>query len=205
MIKHTKQIGDLFLDTEMKVPSLGELLVDAPCQLWLLQAFDETGETVWSKATFMGRLGRLWSPENSSALYAHKIREGWESPPDRIWLWAKGLSGSLCYVLEQQALTELERLPLLFALLQQARTESSSRASSIAIEILCFRDDLESIAAVLRASGDSNQLDAGLRASDLAAQCHLSIFASLEISFHERLSSVSWQEPDAWWGALYSA
>ncbi len=82
-----------------------------------------------------------------------------------------------------------------------ARSGSHPCAAADAVALLERRDDLASVAALLRPSPD-DPLGAALAALDRAAGVRASAWRRLAPLSSPRLEAVAWQSPEAWWAAL---
>lgn len=190
---------------ELIAPRLETLLAGAPCAEWLESEVSAglASSSLWQKTAAVGLLSRLWSPGGRAAEYAEKMMSGWQQPSMRVSQWAAQLSGAQRGAIEKLAMQQIAALSAQLDTLHEAVVEESPEAVSIAVNLLRQRDDIESVDAVLRAAG-SRVLEAALAAADLNAQSQMALFVELSLPYDARLSSVSWQEPDAWWGAPYS-
>ncbi len=195
---------------EVKV-DLDALLRDVTCQPWLLEeakAFAEAQSPI-NSATAAGLIGRLWSaPENQVQLPSFKTdtQEQNNSPRQRAIQWFMALDASSRTAVEKSAEVEAmaleEQLPALCNAVSAPGPAAVERAQAWLLQ----RDDLESVAWLLRQAGIGLQLSPMLAHLDLRAAVSVTAFAkSTSLSSIPRLAAVARQEPECWWGRLAGA
>jgi hypothetical protein len=196
----------------LEAPSLETLLAGESAAPWLQAAFEAQVAmgTLFSRAAAAGLLGRLWTPPWSAGREAEGglpssilAALAGKTPKAQVVSWFRD-RGPTCYEpLAVQAIYRaddwLERLDRLVARV----AADPIRARPMAHGLLLERDDLQSVAWLLEQVGEATALRAALERLDREASYRHSIW-SLVGGFGDdaRLSAVSWQEPEAWWGAL---
>jgi hypothetical protein len=200
---HTQMPADLNpaqWQLQVTTPSIEELTGDATCEEWLHTAVESglCAADAWTQTAAVGLLARFWGADN----LLQKIQTGWQSPTERVVAWAKTLSSHQLNLLTQTVHAELDALYINFEELHRAVISEAPRAQDIATMIWKRRDTIESVVFILKAAGPNPAIDVALRGADQNAESQTALFDNLSIEVDEHLSAVSWQEPDAWWGAL---
>jgi hypothetical protein len=187
-------------------PSVEALLGGLAAQPWLIETSQRLARSPdpLDRVASPGLVARLWAlapgATGESALEA--VLAG-AAPTERVRVWAHKLPAADRAVLESLAVsaayTLADSLPSVGATLGAAPLVARRLALSLARR----RDDLESVRLVLATAGDVESLAEALAAVDEVAAEQASAFAFLDdLGDDERLVTVSWKEPLAWWGAL---
>lgn len=185
-------------------PDLAGLLSGVAAKGWLRRAVEvkvaSRSRAEW--ATAVGLIGRLWSSCSDAENAEHTARHlsgVSDTPTDRATAWAKEIPLPALQFLEfagvckaDDLLEELERL-------QQAVARGDRVSKRWAVSVLWRRDDLESLAFVLRAAGKGQSLLDVLEPLDSLGETLVQLFGPLDIERDERLRSASRQKPAAWW------
>ena len=194
---------------------LDALFGKRPAEDWLIgygrALFSERNR--YSQVVAVGLLGRLWSPPSSSsgrvspprgsALdYFEEAIEG-QSPSAAARGWYQQLDKGIQCAAEDEACDLADDLrPALHELTALASLPDGERLPRAALRWVTVRDDLESFAFLLGRQRRGTKLQGSLERLDREAANHLSIFSGLDLCKDPRLRTVSWQEPDQWWGRL---
>jgi hypothetical protein len=150
-------------------------------------------------AAALGTIARLWSaPDAPSRKAAEALRS--PTPREVVRAWAKTLPRDAVDSLAKLAsargtalLVDLEAI--------ESTSIDDAEARGRALEAVLARDDLESIAFVVRAAGAS--IDESTNAVDRFAEALFSELCDALAPIDDAVvRAVSWQEPDAWWGRL---
>ena len=147
----------------------------------------------------VGTLGRLWSPRGTStpaaAAMARLVAD--DHPWARARRWFDALPERHRTAVEQLARVERDVLVDALDALDHGDTETA-RADAVAW--LERRDDLASVAALLRTTAD-DPLGAALASLDREAGVRATFWRWISPVVSPRLEAVAWQSPDAWWAA----
>jgi hypothetical protein len=188
---------------EVTAPSLADLLGEpgweAGCAPWLEQEFAALVKTKAPMAVVagVGLVGRLWMPQRRPADAEALLALGGTSRRARTWYAA--LEPATRARLEAGAIDAAHILHDDLKALPEALLETDDGARTMALGWVFRRDDLESLAFL----GGTAALAAALAALDREALVHATVWSTLgAFPESERLGAVSWQEPEAWWGAL---
>ncbi|MDY0063411.1 MAG: hypothetical protein RBU45_26645 [Myxococcota bacterium] len=194
----------------LEIPAPTELLAGCCAQPWLTaEATRLAGSpSLVDRFAAVGLLARLFvpnvDPEERVAELAAALDRGGSLPLVRSREYVQALPAPLLRELEASALErvlaleqELERLPEVVA--GQAET-----AGSLGRRLLLARDDLESVATLLRLAGAGELLTEELVALDREAEALVDLFDELGPAFGDepRLQELAWQQPEAWWGTF---
>ena len=190
-------------------PSLADLPGAADQEAWLRDAVADklASDRYADRVIGIGLIARLWTPVGSDeaerSLRALLDGEA-ATPAMAARRWAQDLDRETCEELGQHGIEAARSL--------RARLDGSGEAIAAAVAeafvlgLVLQRDDLESLATVLRFAGASSHLDAALDQLDRSAVTHLTALSSVVgLGEDDRLRAVAWQEPDAWWGGLAAA
>lgn len=144
---------------------------------------------LWSTAITVGLLARFHTPANRDEPHAES---------EQLLAWCRDLEVAMRDQLESEAIDEalslseaVERLPV---------TRDEVRRLH-ARAIVRRRDELACVEWVLLAAGADDTASEALAALDDEAESRLG-WMTAWFRDDERLSEVSWREPEAWWGAL---
>ncbi len=147
----------------------------------------------------VGTLGRLWSPHRTTTLASEAMARlvADDHPWARARRWFDALPTGHRAVVEQLARVECGSLAdALDALTDEDR--ETARVDGLAW--LERRDDLASVAALLRTSPD-DPLGVALASLDREAGVRATLWRWISPIASPRLEAVAWQSPEAWWGA----
>jgi hypothetical protein len=146
----------------------------------------------------VGTLGRLWSPRKTgtpAAAAMARLRAD-DHPWARARRWFDALPAG-----HRAAVGELARAECGALTDALGDLAEDAFAAADAVALLERRDDLASVAALLRTSPD-DPLGAALAALDREAGVRASAWRRLAPLGSARLEAVAWQSPEAWWAAL---
>ena len=143
------------------------------------------------------------SPPRGSALeYFEEAIEG-QSPSAAARGWYQQLDKGIQCAAEDEACDLADDLrPALHELTALASAPDGERFLRAALRWVLVRDDLECFAFLLGRKRRGTKIQDSLERLDREAANHLSIFSGLDLCKDPRLRTVSWQEPDQWWGRL---
>lgn len=183
-------------------------LGDESAQPWLVEEAARLVASGHGLAPFAaaGLVARLWSPPPGEARRAALVRRlaGSDGPAARVRRWARGLARVALRSIERDALGEAADCARAIAALSVSSSERDLEGErELLAGVARRRDDLESVAFVLRAAGWGEAIDRALAALDDIAATRLSTMMAIGlVEADERLAAVAWQEPLAWWGAI---
>lgn len=143
-------------------------------------------------------LGRLWSPRKTgtpAAAAMARLRAD-DHPWARARRWFDALPAGHRALVGELARAECDALTDAL----DGLTDDGFTAAD-AVALLERRDDLASVAALLRTSPD-DPLGSALAALDREAGLRASAWRRLAPLSSARLEAVAWQSPEAWWAAL---
>jgi len=185
---------------DLTLPGLGELLADAVVEPWLREHHEQLHRSPsWlDRVASVGMLSRLHTPapEELAGQIQSLLAGETSLLQQRTSSWARELSGEAVGALERAALGELDRLG---DFLQDVVENDRWGDASTLTALLLRRDNLESVAWVLRLAGAGSTLREALLDLDRQAELHLTALQGLPLR-EPRLAAVAWQEPMAWWG-----
>ena len=194
---------------------LDALFAHRPAEDWLIgyarALFNERHR--YSQALAVGLMGRLWSPPHSSLGRASRPDGGAPDdfeeliarpPPSAVARsWYEQLDKSIQCAAEDEACDLADDLrPALYELTALASLPDGERLLRAALRWATVRDDLECLAFLLGRKRRGTKLQGSLEHLDRETANHLSIFSGQDLCKDPRLRTVSWQEPDQWWGRL---
>lgn len=210
--KAFSQPGRFGKPPRIDLPSALDFLEGATCQEWLLEELEwRIGSPyMFDQAVALGLVKRLWTPTNReerAGLIQGLLAGETESPPERIARWAVSLPQPSIDRLKRQAIDALDDLYDRLEAVHNAVASDLPKATQLLGKaLLSRRDDLESVVGVLRPSGNSEFLEAGLASFDKIAESNLFTLGMIEgLEGSDRLRAVAWQYPKAWWGAPHQA
>jgi hypothetical protein len=193
-------------EPELEIPAPESLLAGFDVPTWflararLLYRSADILERVASVG-FVARLGAAVAA-SPAEVFAGLLTGRATSPSARARQWAGGVSAAMTEELSRML---LESAGVLFDDLESLEevVVEGGEPTTRAARALCYRrDELESVAWVLRAAGGREALGrTSLEALDAEASRHLS---ALDLSLDgddDLLSTLAAQEPDRWWGA----
>lgn len=131
---------------------------------------------------------------------------GAPDPIDELRVWARALTPALVAHLLAAALDDAAALGDVIESLSGVLLEEEAAARALAVTVRIDRDDLESVAFVLRTAEPAISLVDALRALDRRAIAHLTTFDLVADADTDPplLAEVSAAQPDAWWGTAWS-
>lgn len=197
--------GTVYGRPALPTPSIGELVgvftVDPwlAGQEWLVDGIMPllASSSPRDRAVGVGRLARLASPSPGTDAVKIILEDPSQSIASHCRRWlTSAMTVEAAAWIEAAALSEADSL--LDAIDAWLDDPPDDRQ-----EFLPFahrRDDLESIAFVL-AGGVHTELAATLKRLDERIDVHMSVLVGLDLD-DDRLSTVAWVEPDAWWGLV---
>lgn len=192
---------DVPRDSELQVPLAEDIFGDFPTEEWLRTAYEEFAVSVsYSRTIAVGLVGRLWSPPWGQAA---SLMSGFpDLPPIRAARWARE-NGAALEEVGREAVGEARSL---FVELEEliSRLPEAPQAREVALRRLADeRDDLASIAWVLRSAGRASDLDSALAQTDHAAIAQTTLLeAELDLFDVPRFQAVAREEPHAWWALV---
>lgn len=179
------------------------LLQGAATTDWLVAELSKTlsSRSLWHQALGLGLVIRLWSPQRGKAgEYAEKLRKGWVSPSAHAVNQAKLLTPTAIQQLNTMFQHSCYAFMELLDVFQAAITSKSDTAVDLGERVRIERDNLECIRIVLACTNQDTQLLTNT--IDKAGLAAVVLWNEIQTPYSARLGSVSWQEPDAWWGAI---
>jgi hypothetical protein len=150
-----------------------------------------------------GAIGRLWLPTDSKerARLVEEMLDGSENPIIESSVAPfRRLTNEQRDQLDSLATARSSLFSGLFDEVQHDVEEGDDRARRSARALLLERDDLESILLILSELDSGSQLRAALEVVDEEARLRIDVVDLADPENHPRLSAVSWQDPQAWWG-----
>lgn len=188
----------------LEVPAPVELLGGMTTVAWLLERAGSlaTSGSIFDRVASIGLLARLGAgcaTDPKAALSARLA--GAEGPAARAARWARALPPAVADELTRLTLEEAGGLAEAVEVLMPALAHDESSATT-ARGLAHRRDNLESVAVILRWAGRADQIEHSIEAVDVRALAHISALDLVRTDETDPLlSAVSWQEPHAWWGA----
>lgn len=187
----------------LSIPSLESLLGGFRAQAWLVEEWTKlsASRTAFRRAAACGLVARLWTPVPEERARANERLSGPESPSARVAGWWSQLGADHREQIEDEAISAADGLTQRLESLRTWIAEDHVEARVGVISLLLGRDDLESVAWLARPDEDSS-IGRAIRHLDDSASAQLTALSAVDVSSVRRLAEVSWQEPEAWWGAL---
>lgn len=195
---------------ELPVPDLSGLTNLDEVEPWLASAVAAgcSSESSEARGAAVGLLLRLFHPASGEGVERRlaRIKRG-EVTVERRWAeaWAEGVSEAAWTALDDDAEVEVGRITDLVDGFTTLFCDHREGATAVGVALFTARDELQSLLHVLRLGGRGEALASSLRALDREVGTHLTALeAALQgatLDF-DRLAAVSWQEPEAWWGAF---
>jgi hypothetical protein len=189
------------------VPPLAQPLGEHGVAPWLRHAFDARRDSpsLLQRIAAAGLLRRLWAPPpDQAAAVARNLLAGASAPPLEIDRWARALPRDAIDEIERAAVNATADLEDEIGGLAALHADAPASLGAAVRAVMERRDDLESVRAVLRASGGGEHLTTALAEVDEVAALHATVLAAgvddLDAAGDELLVTVGWSEPDAWWG-----
>lgn len=182
----------------VSVPSVDEVFAGLTRPEWMTDEVSSrlTVGTSWEVASAWGIVARLGQPAVKLSL-AELLDAAPPESPALLWLRRNSAAQR---DLVAHVVAESDMLIDALDPLAEALVDDAPDAREEARSWLHRRDDLESVAFVLtRANVEVDAVRAALAAVDREAGLRQEMWAFSEAFDDARLSSVSWQEPDAWW------
>ncbi len=190
-------------------PPINELLAGQPCPDWLMEmaASQLQSPSVLERLSGPGTLARHWTPgghgEADAVLQELLSGEPTTLPFDQARQWAGALDEGSIELLERLAIAETDDLSELLASIHQAAATEAPELQMLVRDLVRRRDTLASAEYVLRQADGAESISRALAALDEAARESLLTLSMAEDPGDEALlSTVSWKQPDAWWGKL---
>lgn len=193
----------------LESPDIAALVGAHPVAEWLLEGARAlaASPSLLDRAAAAGLLGRLADAEVSAPQLALELRLGGDvGPAARVRTWAAGLGDALVAELRRCLFVELGVLgdALEAFATDGAVTEEDARARGrAALGLRLRRDELESVAQVLRARLDESrreELEQALFAVDRLGWLCLDALDCVDDAMVPRLlRSVGWRTQRAWW------
>lgn len=194
--------------TEVVLPGIGELLKGEPCADWLENEAGllECSPSIVDRLAALGMLVRLWSPPPGGRA-AEIVRGILENRTPTLSARVRGALADIAPVflreVEHLAVLETDVLGDRLEALHDAVAVEDAQAPSLLNSLVLRRDDLESVAVVLRLGEAGEQLGDALDGLDRRARHSLYAFSLLPApADSDRLRTVAWKEPLAWWASL---
>jgi hypothetical protein len=193
--------------SDIEVPSPTELLNGFSCQPWLLEKANQlySSTPLHCRISAVGLIGRLWNPlrHGETAWIMDQLfakRPELETPTKRAEQWAQTLPREARQRVELAAILAQDRLQ---GQLEKMMTGSLPLMTfKDSIKLVAFeRDELESIAWVITASGESLLKEKLMKLDGGAVRLKFEQKLEAPIT-SDHLKAVFWQEPEAWWGSL---
>ncbi len=189
---------------DVEVPPPEEWLAGIEPAGWLVARARELHAscTLQERVASVGLVARLGAGtsrragDTFSALLA-----GTPGPATRARDWAVSLGGEVLEELVRLCLEDAGALADDVRALAAVVATDPAAAGAVARSLCHRRDELQCVAWVLDAAGRTAEVATDLRAVDREADAHLSAFDLAGDYGDDLLSSVAWQEPEAWWRA----
>lgn len=192
----------------LQLPDLESLLLNLGVKSWLQEEIRQrsASTSVLVRAAAVGLTGRLamGELEEPERLF-HSVVSGGPDPFDVLRTWARDLPHEVVTYLESSALEEAGTLGDEIDGLDRLVSQDDLEVVRSALSCRRRRDDLESVAYVLKAQIDTILLDT-LQALDRRATAQLSTFdfATDPDAEPPLFGAVSAAQPGAWWGTVWS-
>jgi CheY-like chemotaxis protein len=191
------------------LPDLASLANSIGIKRWLRDEIAQRSESesVLVRAAAVGLTGRLamCDLEEPDLVFA-SIMNGGMDPLDLLRAWAAALPREVVAYLEASALDEAGVLVDQIDELERLVSGDHSMAARSALSARLRRDDLESVAYVLRQACAETLVVDALKALDRRATAHLTALdlVSDDDVDPPLLGAVSAAQPEAWWGTVWS-
>jgi hypothetical protein len=186
------------------MPTPDDLLEHMSPAEWLLERAHRlhASPAAHDRIASVGLVARLGAgtAKDPARVFEALVSGTYRSPTARALDWARGLGRDVLDVVERRALELIDALGQHIETLEDVVAEGGQAAERAVRAIRHGRDDLESIAGVLRAAQRIEVVGSALDTLDREAAAHLSAIDLARVGEDELLSSVAWQEPHAWWG-----
>lgn len=184
----------------LAVPEVEALLRYRPAHDWLRPELERlrSSPRLLDKVSMLGTAARLWSPPVPTRATVDQLLADRHTPAVLARAWVDGLDRDLLGEIAEAAIDEASAL-------DEALCALSVDSPDLGTELLAVakrRDSLESVLFALTAAGTSQWLAASLAVVDATASDLATLFTLAPRLEDERLATVSWTDPDAWWGAL---
>jgi hypothetical protein len=194
----------LVADFNVSIPAPDDLVEHISPAKWLLERARQlhASPALHDRMASVGLVARLGAgtAKDPAQVFEALVSGMYRSPTARALDWARGLGRDVLDLVERQALELIDALERNLETLEAVVAEGGGAAERAVRAIRHGRDDLESIAWVLRAARRFEVVGPALGALDREAAAHLSAIDLARSGEDELLSSVAWQEPHAWWG-----
>lgn len=192
---------------KLEVPEPQSLLYGFDPPDWIVEEILHwaSSPSLLCKVAAVGTAARLGAGSTKGPKKALElILAGAVSPAQKAVYWANHLSPEVIREVESTVVDESGRLGDNIESLHELVSDSEGgEIARAAVRAVCVqRDLLESACWVLERSrpGNGSRARRALQAIDELAAAHLTTIDSAGDLADDLLSSVSWQEPDAWWG-----
>jgi len=181
-----------------------DLLNGLLCQEWLICNAEQLADSPspLDQAASLGVIARLWGPTNRTERERCLAGE-LQDPSAGAVAWVRGLAEVEVSRLEEQAIAEATRLPLLLEELRRLDPDESEERLKAVQRLMQRRDVLESVAFLLSSIRRAKKLRAALRLVDQDAVASFSFFPTVAtFEGNPWLREVARREPDSWWGSF---
>ncbi|RKH11166.1 hypothetical protein D7V97_11825 [Corallococcus sp. CA053C] len=105
-------------------------------------------------------------------------------------------------LIESSAIYEWHEIEKEFEDIIELNQEDPDSIHEMARAWIHRRDDLQSVMFLLRRADIGSAIARGLSKFDARAAAYRELWSLIDLRDDERLCSVSWQEPDSWWGSI---
>ena len=187
--------------------TVASILQDTKTAGWLVAELSHhfSTEALWQQALGLGLTARLWHAERGHAKeYVALLRTGWQSPAAKACALAAQLTPSERAQLETFFAFACDGLMSLLDVFRDAVLKKNPTAGELGRHLLTTRDDLACVGLVLDLAGSSASVQ--LNGLDRACLSDGALWHDVILpdTYSARLGAVSWQDPEAWWGAVYA-
>ncbi|WP_147444776.1 hypothetical protein [Corallococcus sp. CA053C] len=191
---------------EIPAPDIDRLLGQTVVQTWLLKLAKEFAESrrPFKRVAAAGVLARLWSsPNKTSRERTQKwLSAGHMDPTAAAVKWFQMLEADQQELIESSAIYEWHEIEKEFEDIIELNQEDPDSIHEMARAWIHRRDDLQSVMFLLRRADIGSAIARGLSKFDARAAAYRELWSLIDLRDDERLCSVSWQEPDSWWGSI---
>ncbi len=196
------------LEAALEVPPLAHWIGDAGAEPWLQTRYEQVRSSPdpIDRVAGVGLVARLWEPPDAAGRrHLLAIRRGEPRPSDRVRAWTANVPPASWRDIEGWALHRCTSLQTgwgeLAALLAEDEDAAAARRAVFLVEL---RDDLDSVALVLRLAGHGATLTRALERSDDEAAVHGTALMDAwpTGALSDRLRALACIRPDAWWSEL---
>jgi hypothetical protein len=188
---------------EIPAPDLSELSSGLKLETWLVALAGDMSQSprAVTRVAAAGLVARLWSCADSDSRRTawERLRSNQDGPATKAVRWFHLLTPPAREHVQRSALHEVDALE---DRLPELSSGESADAAVLGVSWLHRRDDLECLRFLCKRTDTGAELERALSALDERASGHHDFWKRLSLQDDERLWSVSWQEPESWWGQL---